>query len=1139
MNREAQTCNDVAKSLFLYALEIESKPDREAFLRERCEGDESLRAEVQALLEHHEALDDYLERPAFDSPALGWDAASATAAWQSEHEIGTLIGSYRLLEQIGEGGMGIVYMAEQIEPVRRKVALKLIKPGMDSRQVIARLEVERQALAMMDHPNIARVFDAGTTELGRPYFAMELVRGVPITQFCDEAKLSIRERLDLFVLICHAVQHAHQKGVIHRDIKPTNVLVTLHDGIPVPKVIDFGVAKAVGESLTERTLHTGFMQLIGTPLYMSPEQAELSGLDVDTRSDIYSLGVLLYELLTGSPPLDREDFRSAPLDQVRRMIREQNPPRPSTRLSHSVSPHALAAIASQRRTEPSKLAKFVRGDLDWIVLKAMEKDRTRRYETANGLASDIERHLNDEPVTACSPSPVYRFGKFLRRHRAFVLGALAVALVLVGGIVGTSWGLLRALAEARAKEAALKLSETNLRLAQQAVDEIYAPVAQQLAVAPFMQPYQREVLQKSLRFYERFAERQSIDPSTRFEAARAAVAVANIRHAFGQEEKAERAGRQALAALKTLASERPADSMCLKSLASAHTILGGILDAAGRLHDADSEYQQALELNDRLSTELADDQEYRSASVDLYQNLASHLSKLHRLTEARQMRHEAVRRCEELLAQWPDEPRYKLVLARADSLLGSALFDDCQPVESEKFLRAAVALLEEDRIATNRTNYRFILPSALCVLASALAARHEDAAAETTYRKAIASWESHIEQFPDLVSCRMNLAASHVGLSKLLAENGRLDESAKLKRSAREIYNKLAAEYPDGTIPDSHWFESLTEFGRGLRSVGDMQGAEKALRRALEMAERATLKSPDEVRHRQKLALLHRSLGTVLQLASRAPEAASEFEKALHLFESLATEFPSEPAHRYWVANTRNFLGILLRSQPEHRQKASALHRKAIKECERLVSENSRIKTWHVELARSHYALGIVWRLQDCWTEALDSFQNAIDASGPVMNQAALRGSQYASILNEKAWLLATCLDSNFVDAQGAVESARKAVALDPKGMYWNTLGIAEYRAGNWDESIAAFDRSTKLQNGGDSYDWFFLAMARWRRGERDEARREYDRAVQWMTQHAQNHQDLRRFRAEAAEVLGLSDPKSSSPEEPRRAARE
>ena len=351
-----------------------------------------------------------------------------------------------------------MFLAEQERPVRRRVALKVIKPGMDTRQVIARFEAERQALAMMDHPNIAKVYDAGATENGRPYFVMELVQGVPITEYCDQCNLTTRERLELFITVCQAVQHAHQKGVIHRDIKPTNVLVAMQDGQPAPKIIDFGVAKAIDQRLTEHTLTTAFAQMVGTPLYMSPEQAELSPLGVDTRSDIYSLGVLLYELLTGTTPFDKDRLHAASYDELRRIIREEEPPRPSARIS-TLAADLATTVAEHRRTDARRLRQTVRGELDWIVMKCLEKDRNRRYETANSLARDIERYLHDEPVQACPPSAAYRFRKFARRNKAALIALSTVVGSLMALVVGLAISNRLITAERNQKAEALAQAE--------------------------------------------------------------------------------------------------------------------------------------------------------------------------------------------------------------------------------------------------------------------------------------------------------------------------------------------------------------------------------------------------------------------------------------------------------------------------------------------------------------------------------------------------------------------------------------------------------------------------------------------------------------------------------------------------------
>jgi serine/threonine protein kinase len=382
-----------------------------------------------------------------DSPTSGdADSALMTPRSPSSEYTSFRIGPYKLLNMLGEGGFGCVYLAEQELPVRRKVALKILKLGMDTKQVIGRFEAERQALALMDHPNIAKVLDAGATESGRPYFVMELVKGVPITEYCDTHQLSTKERLVLFMLVCHAVQHAHQKGIIHRDIKPSNVMIAMHDGKPVPKVIDFGIAKALDQKLTDKTVFTEMRQLIGTPEYMSPEQAEMTGIDIDTRSDVYSLGVLLYELLTGSTPFDAKELRQAGYGEIQRIIREVEPQKPSTRLS--TLGEKLTDVAKRRKEEPKLLTKSLRGDLDWIVMRCLEKDRTRRYETANGLAMDVLRYLCDEPVFATPPTFRYQFNKFIRRNRRLVFSLSAIAAVL---LLSASISLFFALREANAR----------------------------------------------------------------------------------------------------------------------------------------------------------------------------------------------------------------------------------------------------------------------------------------------------------------------------------------------------------------------------------------------------------------------------------------------------------------------------------------------------------------------------------------------------------------------------------------------------------------------------------------------------------------------------------------------------------------
>ncbi len=454
--------DDNVKSLFLSLIDLTTESERIAFLDEHCGSNSALRQELLALLQHDREGGSFLAKQAFATQAhtpvghASEEHASAGSPNQNEQSGTVIAGKYTLAESIGEGGMGSVWRAKQSEPVKRFVAVKLIKTGMDSKQVLARFDAERQALALMDHPNIAKVLDGGLHD-GRPYFVMELVKGVPITEYCDHEKLTPQQRLELFVSVCHAIQHAHHKGIIHRDIKPSNVLVAMYDDQPVVKVIDFGVAKATGGNLTEATIDTGFGSVVGTPQYMSPEQATFNNLDIDTRSDVYALGILLYELLAGSPPFSAKELQQKGLLEILRVVREEEPPRPSTRLSTA---NAFPTLAAQRGTEPKKLAGLLRNELDWIVMKSLEKDRKRRYETASGFAADVLRYLAGEPVQAHPPSRAYRLNKFVRRNRVQVMAGAAVSLALVAGVVGTSWQAIQA-ERARASEAKRAEAEKN------------------------------------------------------------------------------------------------------------------------------------------------------------------------------------------------------------------------------------------------------------------------------------------------------------------------------------------------------------------------------------------------------------------------------------------------------------------------------------------------------------------------------------------------------------------------------------------------------------------------------------------------------------------------------------------------------
>ncbi len=779
--------NAKARRVFLALVEL---PDakRAAAVVSFCAGNPALRAEVEGMLRAGSAAGAREVAP-MSPPAAATSPGKAPAREQS----GDRIGNYTLLSQIGEGGMGTIWLAEQREPIKRRVALKVIKRGMDTEQVVARFEAERQALALMDHPNIAKVFDAGATDMGRPYFVMEYIKGVPILEYCDQAKVGTKARLELFTKVCQAIQHAHQKGVIHRDIKPSNVLVTLHDGAPAPKVIDFGVAKATTGELTTRTLFTEHRQMVGTPAYMSPEQADMSGLDIDTRSDIYSLGVLLYELLTGTTPFDIKQLVTKGFAEMMRTIREDEPHKPSTRISSLGDTSARTALL--RSIDARQLSSQLRGDIDWIVMKCLEKDRSRRYETANGLAADILRHLRDEPVTAAAPSAGYRLRKFVKRNRGHVLTGVVVAAALVLGVIGTTAAMLRALEERtradeqtqRATLAAASESRARVEAQQSAADAIAAARRAEAA-----QAHEAEARQRSDLIAGFMTETlRGVGPSVAMGRdttmlkelmdATAARIEEGALHSAPEAELTLRAtiGRtyQQIAALDdahemlqpAVALARAAHAGDHEATCAALGNLGSLQIARGELAGAETLLREALAMRARL------------VPCD-HTQLASDLQQLGHLRKVRGD------------------------LAEAESLLREALAMQRRHVPGDH--------LEVAELVTS--------------LGAVLEERGDKDGAEQCHREALATWQRlHPADHPDVATCLQRLA-------RLLTLRGAHAESEPLLVASLEMRQRLfPGAHPLVLAASAELAEALLQQGKSEPGVRRMRDVLAASRTAL------------------------------------------------------------------------------------------------------------------------------------------------------------------------------------------------------------------------------------------------------------------------------------------------------------------
>ncbi len=810
------------KAVFEAALAAPA-PDRPAILDRECVGDADLRGEVESLLNVRTQA---LLRTGGAAHAMA-DATIGSAPITERP--GEMVGRYKLLQPIGEGGFGSVWMAEQREPVKRRVALKIIKLGMDTRQVISRFEAERQALAMMDHPNIAKVFDAGATETGRPYFVMEYIKGVPICQYCDTGKLDTKARLELFSHVCHAIQHAHMKGIIHRDIKPGNVLVTMHDGVPVPKVIDFGIAKATSAELTTRTLFTEHRQMVGTPAYMSPEQAEMSGLDIDTRSDIYSLGVLLYELLTGTTPFDSKSLIEAGFAEMMRIIREVEPHKPSTRLS-SLGDTGTRTAQQRDVGDTRKLGLILCGDLDWIVMKCLEKDRTRRYETANGLAADIKRHLNDEPVSAGAPSAGYRFKKFVKRNRGKVIAGGIVAGVLVLGVIGTSTGMVWALNEK---------SKATLAAESEAAAKVAAQTNEQKAIASKQ---------------EEAKARKRAETITEFVTTALKASDAENSDVVGGGANAAHDMTILAAmdnAIKDIDSGRFKDEP--ETEAALRDTIGKILMNNGKYDDAKPLLEQALALRERVFNG-----ESPAVAVSL-NNLAELHFQQGEYAQAEPLFVRALAILEQALG--PDDPEVANSLNNLAVLYGTqGRYSQVEPLLTRALAIRAKALAPDDPAVANSLNN----------LAMLYRDQGQFAQAEPLLARALAIYERALgPDHPSVAVSLNNLASIH-------QVQGEFARGEPLFMRALAIYERALG--PDHPLVAT----SLNNLASVYQSQGEYAQAEPLFIRALAIREKANGPDhPDVAGSLMSLASLYQAQGEYAQAEPLFTRAVAIREKAL------------------------------------------------------------------------------------------------------------------------------------------------------------------------------------------------------------------------------------------------------------------
>jgi eukaryotic-like serine/threonine-protein kinase len=1005
---------------------------REQYLLQACNDDEVLKQRIRKLLQAYEQINatrssnvEAAEKTSSDSRAIAnpatemqptaildaeeADPLSALVSQDDLLESGNQIGPYKLLQVIGHGGMGAVWIAEQSAPVKRRVALKVIKDGIGSKEILARFESEQQALSMMNHPNIARFLDSGTTATGQPFFAMELVLGKPLTAYCDENRLSIDQRLNLFIDVCNGVQHAHQKGIIHRDLKPGNILVTVIEGKAVAKVIDFGLAKAMESTyrLTEQSLFTGIGQILGTMKYMSPEQASLDSIDIDTRTDIYALGIILYELLTGSTPLDDSSIKGHAALKVLEFIRNKEPIKPSSKLSNCTDKQ-ISTIIGQRKTDSGRLNRILSGDLDWIVMKALEKDRTRRYESASGFAEDVLRYLHNEPVVARSPSLNYRISKFVRKNRAGVIAAGLLALSLLGGLLGTSWGLYLARQSAEAERIAKNDAQKSEAEAiaqrhraqsreQQAIDAVERfgesiSNNPELKNNPSLESLRKTLLREPISFFQSLRTQLEADGSTTPESmsrlASVAFSLGHLTEEIGSKEDALQAYQQAMEILRQLVVEHPQVTEFQNDLANSQISIGSLLKGTGKLDEALQAYEQAQEIQQRLVRENPTLAKFQNQLAGCHYNIGHLLRIVGKIDEALREYEQALEMQRRLVRENPSNIQFQSDLGKSYNNIGSLLSDTGKPTEALK-----------------------------------------------AYEQALEIRQRLVRENPTISEFLSYLAATHENIGRAERRIGRFDMALQAYELALNMRRRLATENPTVTQFLRDLASSHNNFGSLLNATGKPTEALQEYQQALGIFESLVRKNPGEIQFQSHLARCHSNIGSLLRDMGKPNEALQAYEHVLDIRRHLVRENPTVIAYLRDLSSSFNNIGILLSDMGKPTEALQA-YEQAREIQQRLVRENPTTAGFQIYLVKCYINIAKLLIETGKPTEASQAFAEALEVQKRLADENPSESefqSEVGSILNNIA-----VLDINAGRWAEACKKLRQAIEFQERAFNSN-----------------------------------------------------------------------------------------------------